>query len=50
MNTTPTEETAHELLMRALDGDCGALQTIMDKLEAQTGRDGLTVLREILEG
>lgn len=47
---TPTEETAHALLMRALDGDRDALQHILDKLEAQTGRDGLTVLREILEG
>lgn len=46
----PSEETAHDLIMRALDGDRSALLDIVGRLGEETGRDGVEVLIEMLEG
>ena len=46
----PSEETAHDLVMRCLNGDRSALLAIVERLGRETGRDGLDVLIEILEG
>lgn len=42
-----TSETAHELVTRALNGDRGAMLTIMQRIEEETGRDPVEVLEEI---
>lgn len=42
-------ETAHELVTRALNGDRGAMLTIMQRIEEETGRDPVEVL-EVMFG